>query len=38
MAVKAVQQIMLGTVTGTEEKACETLKLVKAAQLKQNRL
>ena len=31
MVIKAVQQIMLGTVTGTEEKACETLKLVKAA-------
>ena len=31
MAVKAVQQIMLGTVTGTEEKVRETLRLVKEA-------
>lgn len=31
MAIKAVQQIMLGTVTGTEEKAQETLKLIKDA-------
>ena len=29
MAIKAVQQIMLGTVTGTDTKARETLKLVK---------
>ena len=31
MAIKAVQQIMLGTVTGTDTKARETLKLVKEA-------
>ena len=31
MAIKAVQQIMLGTVTGNEEKARETLKAVKTA-------
>lgn len=31
MAVKAVQQIMLGTVTGNEQKARETLAAVKAA-------
>ncbi len=31
MAIKAVQQIMLGTVTGTDIKARETLKLVKEA-------
>ncbi len=31
MPVKAVQQIMLGTVTGTEKKAAETLRSVKSA-------
>ena len=31
MAIKAVQQIMLGTVTGNEEKARETLRAVKTA-------
>ena len=31
MAVKAVQQIMLGSVTGTEQKARETLRAIKAA-------
>ena len=31
MAIKAVQQIMLGTVTGTEEKTKNTLRLVKEA-------
>ena len=31
MAVKAVQQIMLGTVTKNEEQALETLKTIKAA-------
>lgn len=31
MPVKAVQQIMLGTVTGTEQKARETLRRIKAA-------
>ena len=31
MAIKAVQQIMLGTVPGTDTKARETLKLVKEA-------
>ena len=31
MPVKAVQQIMLGTVTGTEQKASETLRRIKAA-------
>lgn len=31
MPVKAVQQIMLGTVTGTEKKAAETLRAVKNA-------
>ncbi len=31
MAVRAVQQIMLGTVTGTEQRARETLRAVKAA-------
>ena len=31
MAIKAVQQIMLGTVTGNETKARETLKIIKEA-------
>lgn len=31
MAIKAIQQIMLGTVTGTEEKTKDTLRIIKEA-------